>query len=88
MSRPDCPPLPCPPQSSLNEVASARGRSEEALESSQAALESMKKKLEVYKRENKNLLSSYDQWWVLPRGAEGRRAGGLQEQHEQRLGAC
>ena len=48
----------------------------------------MKKKLEFYKRENKNLLSSYDQWWVLPRGAEGRRAGGLQEQHEQRLGAC
>ena len=75
MSRPDCPPLPCPPQSSLNEVASARGRSEEALESSQAALESMKKKLEVYKRENKNLLSSYDQWWVLLGGRAGGQAG-------------
>ena len=28
----------------------------------QAALESMKKKLEVYKRENANLLASYDAW--------------------------
>lgn len=28
----------------------------------QAALESMKKKLEVYKRESANLLSSYDTW--------------------------
>lgn len=28
----------------------------------QAALESLRRKLETYKRENKNLLASYDSW--------------------------
>lgn len=49
-------------EGNLSEVASAKSRSEEAYEGSQAALESMRRKLEVYKRENKNLLSSYDSW--------------------------
>ncbi|KAL4430551.1 hypothetical protein ABPG77_005791 [Micractinium sp. CCAP 211/92] len=49
-------------EGSLGEMSSAKTRSEEAYEGSQAALESMRRKLETYKRENKNLLASYDSW--------------------------
>lgn len=49
-------------EGSLGEMSSAKARSEEAYEGSQAALESMRRKLETYKRENKNLLASYDSW--------------------------
>lgn len=37
-------------------------RSQEQVSSSQAALEATRKKMEAYRRENKTLLSSYDQW--------------------------
>ena len=66
-------------QASLGEATAARARSEEGYESSQAALESMKRKLEVYKRENKNLMSNYDQWLkgvVSSRQQPGGAAGG------------
>lgn len=53
---------PCRPQASLAEAAAARARADEQHAGSQAALESMRRKLEVYKRENKNLLGSYDAW--------------------------
>ncbi len=49
-------------QGSLFDAAAAQARSQEAYEGSQAALESMRKKMEVYKRENKSLMGSYDQW--------------------------
>lgn len=50
------------PPLTLLQVGEGRARTAEAYETSQAALESMKRKLDIYKKENKNLLSSYDDW--------------------------
>ncbi|GAB4823053.1 hypothetical protein N2152v2_010099 [Parachlorella kessleri] len=49
-------------ETSLAEAQEAQTRTAEAYDNSQAALETMKRKLQVYKKENKNLMSSYDDW--------------------------
>jgi hypothetical protein len=49
-------------QDSLGEASAVATRSQEQVSSSQAALEATRKKMEAYRRENKTLLSSYDQW--------------------------
>jgi molybdopterin synthase catalytic subunit len=46
----------------MGDAAAAAAHAQESYNGSQAALEAMHKKLEAYKRENKSLMSSYDQW--------------------------
>lgn len=46
----------------MGDAAASAERAQEAYNGSQAALEAMRSKLEAYKRENKSLMSSYDQW--------------------------
>ncbi|KAK9803426.1 hypothetical protein WJX72_011695 [[Myrmecia] bisecta] len=49
-------------EANMSDTVGAKQRAEDSFTSSQAALSSMKKKAHVYRKENRTLLSNYDDW--------------------------
>ena len=61
-------------QASVTDTHGAKQRAEEAYSSSQAQLATLKRKAHAYKKENRTLLSNYDDWLktlVAQRGGSG-----------------